>query len=143
MPVLLEPDRAPALSELLKAIPGGLVQRVVQGSGDFVDPPIAGLGALTSAGPSEISFIVHAKYLPQMSQTRACAVIVLPEIDEQYLITMGTAVAAESGAADGYAMRIEGNSTMVFAARIWNGVIWRSVYGSPIGSIKFILGFNF
>ena len=83
MPVLLEPDRAPALSELLKAIPGGLVQRVVQGSGDFVDPPIAGLGALTSAGPSEISFIVHAKYLPQMSQTRACAVIVLPEIDEQ------------------------------------------------------------
>lgn len=83
MPVLLEPDRAPALSELLKAIPGGLVQRVVQGSGDFVDPPIAGLGALTSAGPSEISFIVHAKYLPQMSRTRSCAVIVLPEIDEQ------------------------------------------------------------
>lgn len=42
--------------------------------------------------------------------------LTLPEIDEQYLITMGTAVAAESGAADGYAMRIEGNSTMVFAA---------------------------
>ncbi len=42
--------------------------------------------------------------------------LTLPEIDEQYLITMGTAVAAESGAADGYAMKIEGNSTMVFAA---------------------------
>ena len=66
MPVLLDLDRAPALSELLKAVPGGLVQKVVPGSGAFADPAIAGLGSLTSAGPSEISFIVHAKYLPQM-----------------------------------------------------------------------------
>ena len=83
MPVLLDLDRAPALSELLKAIPGGLVQKVVPGADAFADPPIAGLGSLTSAGPSEISFAVHTKYLPQISLARACAVIVLPEIDEQ------------------------------------------------------------
>lgn len=40
----------------------------------------------------------------------------LPEIDENYLITMGKAVAVESGLPDGYRMAIEGNSTMVFAA---------------------------
>ncbi len=83
MPVLLDLDRAPALSELLKAIPGGLVQKIVPGSDAFADPAIAGLGSLTSAGPSEISFAVHTKYLPQISLARACAVIVLPEIDEQ------------------------------------------------------------
>lgn len=40
----------------------------------------------------------------------------LPEIDENYLITMGKAVAVESGMAGGARMAIEGNSTMVFAA---------------------------
>ena len=40
----------------------------------------------------------------------------LPEIDEHYLITMGTAYAAESGMKDGARMAIKGNSTMVFAA---------------------------
>lgn len=42
--------------------------------------------------------------------------LTLPEIDEQYLITMGAASAAESGRKDGYTMQIKGDSTMVFAA---------------------------
>lgn len=42
--------------------------------------------------------------------------LTLPEIDEQYLITMGSASAAESGREDGYTMQIKGDSTMVFAA---------------------------
>lgn len=81
MPVLLDADRAPSLSALLRAIPGGLVQSVVAEGAQDADPPIAGLGALASAGASEISFIVHAKYLEHLSRTKACAVIVLPEIE--------------------------------------------------------------
>ena len=61
MPVLLDANRAPPLSALLRAIPGGLVQSVVVGTAQDADPGIAGLGALASAGPSELSFIVHAK----------------------------------------------------------------------------------
>lgn len=82
MPVLLDPTRAPILSDLLRAVPGGLVQRVVPGTGDHSDPRIAGLGSLAQAAEREISFIVHPKYLDQLAQTRACAVIVLPEIEE-------------------------------------------------------------
>ncbi len=83
MPVLLNPERAPALSELLRAIPGGLVQKIVPGTGQWENPPIAGIGSLANAGANEITFIVHPKYLDQLSLTKACAVIVLPEIDEQ------------------------------------------------------------
>jgi UDP-3-O-[3-hydroxymyristoyl] glucosamine N-acyltransferase len=82
MPVLLAPERAPLLSQLLKAIPGGLVQKVVPGTGQFTDPIVAGLGALPTAGQHEASFIVHPKYLEQLAITKAAAVIVLPEIDE-------------------------------------------------------------
>jgi len=49
--------------------------------------------------------------------------LTMPEIDENYLITMGTAVVAESGRATtdkgtaaSYRVKIEGNNTMVFAA---------------------------
>ena len=49
--------------------------------------------------------------------------LTMPEIDENYLITMGTAVVAESGRAAtdkgntaSYRVKIEGNNTMVFAA---------------------------
>ena len=81
MPVLLDANRAPPLSALLRAIPGGLVQNIIAGSEQDSDPCIAGLGSLSSAGLSEISFIVHAKYLEHLSRTKACAVIVLPEIE--------------------------------------------------------------
>ncbi len=81
MPVLLDSDRAPSLSALLRAIPGGLVQSVVAGGDHNADPRIAGLGALASAGSSEISFIVHAKYLEHLARSNACAIIVLPEIE--------------------------------------------------------------
>jgi len=83
MPVLLNPDRAPTLSELLRAIPGGLVQKVVSGANQWENPRIAGVGSLANASATEISFIVHPKYLEQLATTQACAVIVLPEIDEQ------------------------------------------------------------
>ena len=82
MPVLLDPTRAPLLSELLRAVPGGLVQHVVS-AGLHEDPRISGLGSLAHASELEISFIVHPKYLDHLTRTRACAVIVLPEIEEK------------------------------------------------------------
>lgn len=91
MPVLLNPDRAPTLSELLRAIPGGLVQKVVPGTGSWENPVISGIGSLANAGSGEVSFIVHPKYLDQLAQTKACAVIVLPEIDEQLSLAPGAA----------------------------------------------------
>lgn len=86
MPVLLDADRAPSLSALLRAIPGGLVQSVIGEGVQNANPRIAGLGALASAGASEISFIVHAKYLEHLSRTKACAVIVLPEIEARLAV---------------------------------------------------------
>jgi len=80
MPVLLDIDRAPRLSALLKAVPAALVQGLVAEGFDDSDPKIAGIGSLASAGPTEISFIVHSKYLDQLRTTRAGVVIVLPEI---------------------------------------------------------------
>jgi UDP-3-O-[3-hydroxymyristoyl] glucosamine N-acyltransferase len=82
MPVLLDLDRAPRLSELLKSIPAGLVQGVFAGDQKDSDPQIAGIGSLSSAGETEISFIVHSKYLEQLYLTQAAVVIVLPEINE-------------------------------------------------------------
>jgi UDP-3-O-[3-hydroxymyristoyl] glucosamine N-acyltransferase len=60
-----------------------LVQSVVPGSGHITDPLIAGLGSLAHASELEISFIVHPKYLDHLARTRACTVIVLPEIEEK------------------------------------------------------------
>ncbi len=84
MPALLPSDRALALSDLLRAVPhaDGLVQSVSLAHG-AAEPRIAGIGPLSGAGPTEISFIVHPKYLDQLSTTKAAAIIVLPQIEEQ------------------------------------------------------------
>jgi UDP-3-O-[3-hydroxymyristoyl] glucosamine N-acyltransferase len=82
MPVLLDIDRAPSLSALLKAVPAGLVQGIFTQAGIDSDPKVAGIGSLASAGASELSFIVHSKYLEQLQRTQAGIVIVLPEINK-------------------------------------------------------------
>jgi UDP-3-O-[3-hydroxymyristoyl] glucosamine N-acyltransferase len=82
MPALLDIERAPRLSALLKAIPAGLVQGVCADEGINIDPKVAGIGSLATAGKSEISFIAHSKYLDQLLHTQAGIVIVLPEINK-------------------------------------------------------------
>jgi len=84
MPVLLPTERALALSDLLRAVPhaDGLVQSISIPAGS-AEPRIAGIGPLAGAGPSEISFIVHPKYLDQLTSSNAAAIIVLPQIEEQ------------------------------------------------------------
>ena len=84
MPVLLPTERALALSDLLRAVPhaDGLVQSISIPAGS-AEPRITGIGPLAGAGPSEISFIVHPKYLDQLTSSNAAAIIVLPQIEEQ------------------------------------------------------------
>jgi UDP-3-O-[3-hydroxymyristoyl] glucosamine N-acyltransferase len=80
MPVLLAPQSAPLLGELLaSANRVGLDVQIV-GPTDQTEPRIQGLGSLTSAGPSEISFLSNPRLHDQLGQTRAAAVIVTPQV---------------------------------------------------------------
>jgi uncharacterized membrane protein len=58
MPVLLDIDRAPSLSALLKAVPAGLVQGIFTQAGIDSDPKVAGIGSLASAGKVGLAVIV-------------------------------------------------------------------------------------
>jgi UDP-3-O-[3-hydroxymyristoyl] glucosamine N-acyltransferase len=46
------------------------------------DCEITGLNSLADAGPGELSFLANPKYVPQLSETHASAVIVRPEFIE-------------------------------------------------------------
>ena len=79
---------------------------------------IASMGIELPSGLSDIINLV-VPMLPSilgLGEDYVMPALNLPEIDEHYLITMGTAYAAESGMKDGARMAIKGNSTMVFAA---------------------------
>ena len=89
MPVLLDINRAPRLSSLLAAMPAALVVGVCAECQEDTDPQIAGIGSLAGAGNTEISFIVHSKYLEQLYTTTARVVIVLPEINDALLAADG------------------------------------------------------
>lgn len=47
------------------------------------DVRITGLSTLALAGPSQLSFLANSKYLPQLQQTRAAAVILRPDQAQQ------------------------------------------------------------
>jgi UDP-3-O-[3-hydroxymyristoyl] glucosamine N-acyltransferase len=75
MPVLLAPDQAPTLLDLLaQANTVGLDCKVVQDSNASV-PRIRGLGSLLSAGPDEISFLSNPRLQAQLDGCAAAAVI--------------------------------------------------------------------
>ncbi|NYT60949.1 UDP-3-O-(3-hydroxymyristoyl)glucosamine N-acyltransferase [Alcaligenaceae bacterium] len=79
MPVLLAPEQAPALHELLaQANTAGLdCQPAVTRTQP--DPRIQGLGSLASAGPTEISFLSNTKLHDQLRGCKAAAVIMTPD----------------------------------------------------------------
>lgn len=80
MPVLLAPDGAPLLSELLAdANRVGLDTQVIVKDSQ-AQPRIQGLGSLSSAGPAEISFLSNPRLQPQLASTKAAAVIVTPQV---------------------------------------------------------------
>lgn len=47
------------------------------------DVPVTGLATLVAAGPQEIAFLSNRKYLSQLTETRAAAVILHPDLVEQ------------------------------------------------------------
>ncbi|MGE4368270.1 MAG: UDP-3-O-(3-hydroxymyristoyl)glucosamine N-acyltransferase [Burkholderiaceae bacterium] len=83
MPVLLAPEQAPVLSELIAgANRVGLDYEIVVRA-PLNDPVIRGLGSLTSATGDEISFLSNPKLAHQLATTRATAVVLTPQAYEQ------------------------------------------------------------
>jgi UDP-3-O-[3-hydroxymyristoyl] glucosamine N-acyltransferase len=75
MPVLLAPEQAPTLHDLLaEANTLGLDCKPVKTDNEPA-PRIRGLGSLLSAGPDEISFLSNPKLQGQLEQCAAAAVI--------------------------------------------------------------------
>src|SRR3546814_16607820 len=76
MPVLLKPDQAPALRDLLaQANTSGLDCRIVAPEGGGADPVICGLGSLCGASSCEISFLSNPKLSHQLKGCAAAAVV--------------------------------------------------------------------
>ncbi len=77
MPVLLAPEQAPNLRDLLaQANALGLNYRIEPAHG--ADRRIAGLGSLSAAGALEISFLANPRLAPQLRTTQAAAVVLAP-----------------------------------------------------------------
>jgi UDP-3-O-[3-hydroxymyristoyl] glucosamine N-acyltransferase len=79
MPVLLAPERAPALSQLLKTADTVGLGCTLQAPDGGIDPRIAGIGSLSAAGASEISFLSNPKLHAQLDDCQAAAVILRPQ----------------------------------------------------------------
>uniref|UniRef100_UPI003342B8D6 UDP-3-O-(3-hydroxymyristoyl)glucosamine N-acyltransferase n=1 Tax=Castellaniella defragrans TaxID=75697 RepID=UPI003342B8D6 len=79
MPVLLAPDQAPDLPELLRAANTVGLDWTLAGPGDGHGIRIAGIGSLAASGPSEISFLSNPKLAGQLAGSRAAAVILRPQ----------------------------------------------------------------
>ncbi|WP_427185226.1 UDP-3-O-(3-hydroxymyristoyl)glucosamine N-acyltransferase [Bordetella bronchialis] len=106
MPVLLDSTRAPLLDELLADTDTqGLSWQISVPSGGTL-PRIQGLGTLATAGPGEISFLSNPRYQNQLPATRACAVIVTPDMEQ--------ALAAQS-AAPGFARVVTPHPYLLYA----------------------------
>lgn len=75
MPVLLAPQRAPALRQLLQEADTIGLGYSYTGADTADTLAIAGIGSLQSAGPSEISFLSNPKLHEQLQGCRAAAVI--------------------------------------------------------------------
>ncbi|MCD8505157.1 MAG: UDP-3-O-(3-hydroxymyristoyl)glucosamine N-acyltransferase [Burkholderiaceae bacterium] len=82
MPVILAPDRAPSVQELLADIAEAktLVDRIEPGLVYAQDTKVLGIGPIGSANEHEISFIVSSKFKDQLQQASACAVIMTADM---------------------------------------------------------------
>ena len=95
MPVLLAPDQAPDLPELLGAANTVGLDWSLAGPGDGRGIRIAGIGSLSAAGAQEISFLSNPKLAGRLAASRAAAVILRPQDWEAFR-------ADEGGAAPGW-----------------------------------------
>lgn len=79
MPVLLTAEQAPDLRDLLhQANVIGLEFTLPQGH-TASEPRIQGLGSLSGAGPTEISFLSNPRLHAELAQTQAAAVVLTPD----------------------------------------------------------------
>ncbi|HET8597883.1 MAG TPA: UDP-3-O-(3-hydroxymyristoyl)glucosamine N-acyltransferase [Castellaniella sp.] len=79
MPVLLAPQRAPALTELLRAADSVGLGCTIEDEARTGGRRIAGIGSLTAAGQTEISFLSNPRLQGQLAGCRAAAVILRPQ----------------------------------------------------------------
>ena len=84
MPVLLPPDRAPTLHELLAAANTAGLDTEILGAPQAGPVHIRGLGSLSGAGPSEISFLANPKLHEQLTACKAAAVIMTAEAYREF-----------------------------------------------------------
>jgi len=81
MPVLLAPDQALPLNELIQAANKvGLDTTILPSNAPM--PLIQGLGSLLHAGPSEVSFLSNPRLASQLAQCQAAAVIMTEQAHE-------------------------------------------------------------
>lgn len=79
MPILLAPDQAPTLDELLAAADTSGLTWHIDAGGDVL-PRVAGLGTLAGAGASELAFLANPRYQSQLETSGAVAIIVAPAV---------------------------------------------------------------
>lgn len=84
MPVLLTAEQAPALRTLLDQANVIGLDLTVPDIDDASDRPIQGLGSLTGAGPSEISFLSNPRLQSELAETQAAAVVLKPDVWAQF-----------------------------------------------------------
>ncbi len=85
MPVLLTPEQAAPLEELLsQANVVGIDCKPVSGFSNG-GPLIRGLSPLSTAGPEEISFLSNPRLQSQLDECRAAAVIITPAVWQEAL----------------------------------------------------------
>jgi len=114
MPILLDLDHAPSLDELLGATDTtGLEWRLSAAAGRTL-PRIQGLGTLSSAGATEISFLANPRYQSQLPGTHAGAVIVSPDVEQ----ALAAADAAGEGAAPAAFARVVCKNPYLLYARV-------------------------
>lgn len=86
MPVLLAPDQAPSLPDLLSAANTvGLDCTLVESSAASI-PLIGGIGSLSAAGPQEISFLSNPKLASQLEASGAAAIILREQDWQAYQV---------------------------------------------------------
>jgi UDP-3-O-[3-hydroxymyristoyl] glucosamine N-acyltransferase len=78
MPVLLAPEQAPTLQELLEQANTAGLDYTPLDAGAVAALRIRGLGSLQAAGPDEVSFLSNPRLQHQLHGCRAAAVIMTP-----------------------------------------------------------------
>ncbi|MBX6317528.1 UDP-3-O-(3-hydroxymyristoyl)glucosamine N-acyltransferase [Pigmentiphaga sp.] len=133
MPILLDTTNAPVLQRLLdETDTSGLTWTIEPGGAQALPPGeirVAGIANLERAGPQEISFVANPRYQSQLTDARAAAVLVTPEVAQAYRESL-----REAGRLDHALTLVVCNSPYLMFARIGQ---WfdKQIHPQPPGSI--------